>query len=185
MITNVTSEINQALIAKISPFGVTNPMVGLTSLYPDQSLATRLISMPSGQYTLRRTTRRGATTTPRRTTGAPTTTAPPAPTHPARTTPRAQTTALASIVLKATKPPASNREIIRCFMTVLLWLHVIRWSYSISARGRSRPPRQWPASSQARFVGRESSPPAGARRRLGSRHPPRSRLRWRIWRAAR
>src|ERR1700676_1287800 len=126
MITNITSEINQALIAKISPFGVSNPKVGLTSLYPDQSLATRPISMPSGQYTLRRTTRRGATTTPRRTTGAPTTTAPPAPTHPARTTPRAQTTALASIVLKATKPPASNREIIRCFMTVLLGLHVVR-----------------------------------------------------------
>src|ERR1700722_2017946 len=94
---------------------------------------------PNDQYTLRRTTtpRRGATTTPRRTTGAPTTTAPPAPTHPARTTPRAQTTALASIVLKAMKPPASNREIIRCFMTVSFWLHVIRWSYSISRRGRS------------------------------------------------
>jgi hypothetical protein len=73
------------------------------------------------QYTLRRTTtaRRGATTTGR-TTGRRTTTAPPAPAQPARYTPRAQTTALASIVFKAMKPPASNSEIIRCFMTVLL-----------------------------------------------------------------
>src|SRR6266853_619005 len=78
------------------------------------------------QYTLRRTaTPRGATTTPRaagRTTGRATTAAPPAATQPARYTPRAQTTALASIVLKATKPPASNREIVRYFITVLLGL---------------------------------------------------------------
>src|SRR5437867_3572529 len=75
------------------------------------------------QYTLRRTTLRGATTTaPRRTTGRATTAAPPAATQPARTTPRAQTTALASIVLKAMKLPASNREIVRYFITVLLGL---------------------------------------------------------------
>src|SRR5277367_1186427 len=76
------------------------------------------------QYTLRRTATRGATTPPAtgRTTGRATTAAPPAATQPARTTPRAQTTALASMVLKVMKLPASNRGIIRCFMTTLLGL---------------------------------------------------------------
>ena len=57
-------------------------------------------------------TRLGATT------GRRTTAAPPA-TQPARYTPAAQTTALASIVLKVMNPPNSNREMIACFITVL------------------------------------------------------------------
>ena|ERR1700687_3338004 len=100
------------------------------TLRPDQSLVTRhvikLVRPRGCQYTLRRTAApRGATTTARaagRTTGRLTTAAPPAATQPARYTPRAQTTALASIVLKAMKPPASNREIVRYFITALLWL---------------------------------------------------------------
>jgi hypothetical protein len=62
------------------------------------------------------TARLGATTTGRRTTatGRRTTAA-----HPARYTPAAQTTALASIVLKAMKPPNRRREMIACFITVL------------------------------------------------------------------
>jgi hypothetical protein len=78
--------------------------------------------LPVYQYTLRRTPTRGATTTPRLATGRTTTAAPRAPTQPARYTPRAQTTAFASVVAKATKPPTSNRGIIRCFITVLLEL---------------------------------------------------------------
>jgi hypothetical protein len=73
------------------------------------------LSVAGSQYTLRRTaTPRGATTAPAgRTTGAATTTAPPpAATQPARTTPRAQTTAFASIVLKAMTLPASNSSVI-------------------------------------------------------------------------
>jgi hypothetical protein len=65
------------------------------------------------------------------------------------------------------------------------WLHVVRLVVLNFGARSLRPPRQWPASSQARFVGRESSPPAGARPHSASRHPPRSRLRGRIWRAAR
>jgi hypothetical protein len=78
--------------------------------------------LPVYQYTLRRTPTRGATTTPRLATGRATTAAPRAPTQPARYTPRAQTTAFASVVARATKPPTSNRGIIRCFITVLLEL---------------------------------------------------------------
>ena len=48
------------------------------------------------------------------------TTAPPVATQPARYTPRAQTTALASIVLKAVKPPNSNIEMITRFIALLL-----------------------------------------------------------------
>src|ERR1700736_5191493 len=85
------------------------------------------VGPPNCQYTLRRTAPpRGATpapaagrTTGRATTAAPTVAPPPA-TQPARTTPRAQTTALASMVLKATKLPASNRGTIRCLMAALL-----------------------------------------------------------------
>jgi hypothetical protein len=83
--------------------------------------------LPVYQYTLRRTPTRGATTTPRLATGRTTTAAPRAPTQPARYTPRAQTTAFASVVAKATKPPTSNRGIIRCFITVSL-------SYEMKAR---------------------------------------------------
>jgi hypothetical protein len=74
------------------------------------------------------TTRLGATTTGRRTTAAP-----PA-TQPARYTPAAQTTALASTVLKAVKPPNSNREMITCFMAVLLGLRFLgsRWDRGTS-----------------------------------------------------
>jgi hypothetical protein len=70
------------------------------------------------QYTLRRTTvARGATTTGRRTTTAARGTA---ATQPARYTPAAQTTAaFAPIVLRATKPPSSNSEMIKTFMTIL------------------------------------------------------------------
>ncbi len=53
------------------------------------------------------------------------TTAPPVATQPARYTPRAQTTALASIVLKAVKPPNSNIEMITRFIALLLGL---RWN---------------------------------------------------------
>src|SRR5947209_17126535 len=73
----------------------------------------------------RRTTRARGTTatcalaTGARTTAAPTV-APPVATQPARTTPRAQTTALASIVDKAMRPPTSDRETIKCFISLLL-----------------------------------------------------------------
>src|SRR5258708_6427215 len=143
------------------------------TLRPDQSLVTRDAFKPvrtrGCQYTLRRTaTPRGATTTARaagRTTGRLTTAAPPAATQPARYTPRAQTTALASIVLKAMKPPASNREIIICFMTVLLglksWFRQMQFGvvWRLSAASL-RPRRQLPVSSQAWLVDRESGSPA-------------------------
>jgi hypothetical protein len=57
--------------------------------------------------------------------------APPAPTQPARWTPRAQTTASAFIVLTAMRLPASNREIIRYFMTVLLGLQLIVLDFAL------------------------------------------------------
>jgi hypothetical protein len=41
-------------------------------------------------------------------------------TQPALYTPAAQTTALASIVLRATKPPANNNEMLTYFMTVFM-----------------------------------------------------------------
>src|SRR6266566_7231082 len=119
------------------------------------------------QYTLRRTAAlRGATTAPagrttgRATTAAPTV-APPAATQPARTTPRAQTTALASMVLKAMKLPASNRGIIRCFMTALLGLLVqrsVNRNFLVGRFGTEppRPRRRLPVSSQARFADRGS-----------------------------
>jgi hypothetical protein len=69
------------------------------------------------------TARLGATTaTLGATTGRRTTAAPPAATQPARTTPAAQTTALASMVLRAVKPPSSNREMIMRFIALLLKL---------------------------------------------------------------
>jgi hypothetical protein len=75
----------------------------------------------AASYDQRTTTARLGATTGCRTTaaGCRTTAAPPA-TQPARTTPAAQTTALASIVLKAVKLPSSNREIIACFIALLL-----------------------------------------------------------------
>jgi hypothetical protein len=73
----------------------------------------------AASYDQRTTTALGATWTRLgATTGCRTTAAPPA-TQPARTTPAAQTTALASIVLKVMKPPNSSREMIACFITVL------------------------------------------------------------------
>jgi hypothetical protein len=72
----------------------------------------------------------GATTGRRTTTGALTTAPPRAATQPARYTPAAQTTALASIVLKVMKPPSSNREMITCFVILLLGL---RWDQMILA----------------------------------------------------
>jgi hypothetical protein len=75
----------------------------------------------AASYDQRRTTTAlGATTTRLgATTGRRTTAAPPA-TQPARYTPTAQTTALASIVLKVMKPPNSNREMMACFIALLL-----------------------------------------------------------------
>jgi hypothetical protein len=138
------------------------------------------------QYTLRRTTtaRLGATTIGR-TTRRPTTTAPRGPAQPARYTPRAQTTALASIVLKAMKPPASNRGIIRCFMTALLGCQPIIRSVATTVVWRLgaaslRPRRQLPVSSRAWLVDRESGSQADGPPRSMSRHRPRSRLRSRI-----
>ena len=89
---------------------------------------TGVVYMRRGAVDLQRriTTPLLGATTAARPTGCPTTTARPGvATQPARYTPRAQTTALASIVLKAVKPPNSNIEMITRFIALLLGL---RWN---------------------------------------------------------
>jgi hypothetical protein len=92
------------------------------SMKIEAAISIKRLAASHGQRRI--TTRCGATTTrPVATAGRRTTAAPPA-TQPARYTPAAQTTALASIVLKAVKPPSSNREMITCFIVLLLGLRL-------------------------------------------------------------
>src|SRR6266481_10064762 len=78
--------------------------------------------------------------------------------------PRAQTIALDSIVLSAMKPAASDREMIKCFIAVLLGSKPylpFRNRLVLRAGTASPGPRGLaPASSRAWFVDRASSSPA-------------------------
>jgi len=104
------------------------------------------------QYTRRRTTvARGAATTGRRTTTAA---RGAAATQPARYTPAAQTTALACVVPRATKPPSSNSEMIKCFMTVLLELWL---SQNLHRKGnQAKSLSKWTESLRPRYLARSA-----------------------------